>query len=312
MIAKVEYDLTDWDKQDSPMLIWAITDNKPGHRNQLEGLINALSEMRPTEVKWINAGGYLQGFANILHCKKLTTLKKSPQMILGAGHQTHAQLLAYKYCLQKPVVVLMKPSLPLSWFDLCFIPRHDQPPGKDNVVATLGPINKVRPATQQNAQQGLFLIGGHSPHFNWDTAGVIQQIRQLITLASPIQWQVALSRRTPDNFIDELTQALPDLKIVKPDEVDKAWLPRQMQRCGIIWVTADSMSMLYEAITSSARVGIIKLPAKRQNRIKREIQRLLADRIVSEVENSAVLRTNTASINEAQRCAAVLLEKLKL
>lgn len=298
-------------QQHSPLIIRAFTDNKPGHRNQLEGLIQALDDMRPTEVMWTNVSNHLQGLSRLLSCRQYTTEPK-PDILIGAGHQTHIQLLTAKYCLKTPAVVLMKPSFPLSWFDLCFIPRHDQPPVKDNIVATLGPINKIRPSTHQDNKHGLFLIGGVSRHFNWDNAEVIRQIKQLTAFYSSTQWQVVLSRRTPDTFIDKLRRILPELKVIQPAAVDKTWLPQQMQHCGIIWVTADSMSMLYEAITSSAEVGVMQLSVQQPNRISFEIDRLTADKVVSVISDSVVTPDKAANIDEAQRCAAILLKKLNL
>jgi len=39
---------------DKSILIWAVTDNKLGHINQIEGLITALTKYRSTHIHWIN------------------------------------------------------------------------------------------------------------------------------------------------------------------------------------------------------------------------------------------------------------------
>ena len=48
-----------------------------------------------------------------------------PDIAIGAGHKTHLYLLAIKRCFGAKIVVILKPSLPLKFFDLCVIPKHD-------------------------------------------------------------------------------------------------------------------------------------------------------------------------------------------
>jgi mitochondrial fission protein ELM1 len=42
------------------------------------------------------------------------------------------------------------------------------------------------------------------------------------------------------------------------------WLPTQLARADQAWVTADSVSMVYEALTAGAAVGVLDVPRPRQ------------------------------------------------
>ena len=49
------------------------------------------------------------------------------------------------------------------------------------------------------------------------------------------------------------------------------WLPAQLARAGQAWATADSVSMVYEALTAGAAVGILDVPRQRASRISRDV-----------------------------------------
>ncbi|MCX7590023.1 MAG: mitochondrial fission ELM1 family protein, partial [Kiritimatiellae bacterium] len=47
------------------------------------------------------------------------------------------------------------------------------------------------------------------------------------------------------------------------------WLPAQLTRAGQVWVTAHPLSMIYEALTAGAAVGILDLPPRRSSLVSR-------------------------------------------
>lgn len=301
--------------QTLPLTIWALTDNKPGHRNQMEGLLSAMSDLKPLQVEWIEVKKHTQGLTRLLTGKALHTkqlLQPQPDVLLAAGHRTHLQLLALKRSLKKPAVVLMKPSLPLAWFDLCLIPRHDKVTHANNVIETIGPINRVTPTTQRNSNTGLILLGGESRHFTWSNTAVLQQIQQIQANNPHIQWQIATSRRTPEGFLVLADSHLDKAKIITPEQASKDWLPETMQGSEHIWTTEDSVSMVYEAITSGANVGLIRLASSKPNRVTREMEQLLQEGRVSSLEHPVAPSLALPPLHEAKRCAGLLLQKLEL
>ena len=54
------------------------------------------------------------------------------------------------------------------------------------------------------------------------------------------------------------------------------WLAQQLQRVCCTWVTEDSVSMMYEALTAAVPVGLLSVPPLRRDRIVRGVDALVA------------------------------------
>ncbi|MDQ2694705.1 MAG: mitochondrial fission ELM1 family protein, partial [Pseudomonadota bacterium] len=109
-------------------VIWRFSDGRPGHDNQSLGLAEALARLMPVQVFTLAPLPPLPALAGLLTGRAPAALRlPAPDLILGAGHRTHLSLLAARRSRGGRAVVLMSPSLPLRWFDLCLIPEHDDP-----------------------------------------------------------------------------------------------------------------------------------------------------------------------------------------
>jgi mitochondrial fission protein ELM1 len=90
------------------------------------------------------------------------------------------------------------------------------------------------------------------------------------------------------------------------------WLEEQLTQAGEVWVTPDSVSMVYEALTAGCRVGLFDLPSRPGSRVAKGVKDLLAQGYVSLFpEKKAPGGSGQAAVhlNEAGRCAKVILEK---
>ena len=63
----------------------------------------------------------------------------------------------------------MKPSLPLKFFDLCVIPKHDDVKSGSNIIITNTPLVNFNLNMKKKENMALFLIGGPSKHYYWDS-----------------------------------------------------------------------------------------------------------------------------------------------
>jgi hypothetical protein len=295
--------------------IWAVSDNKPGHQNQVEGLINAVSNYRKVEVKRISATTTPKSIWMLLRGQCKGYSGSPPHLVIGAGHQTHFNVLALRRCFGGKAVIMMSPSLPLFLFDMCFIPRHDFPVNRDNVVETLGAINRVTHSKIRYPASGLILIGGPSRHFEWDSESVVKQIQLLLKSSSQVEWVIAGSRRTPFSCYKAIKSQLPAVKLILPEDVSPEWLPTKIQETEQIWVTEDSISMIYEALTSGAKTGLLRLGREKSNRITKEVDRLIGESSVSYIlpsGNVIITEKVPSIIDEADRCARLLLKNFSL
>ena len=141
-------------------IIWRILDGKTGHDKQSLALVKNLKSQANCKIYNINIQDLQNPFlALILKKYNLNKGLIRPDIAIGAGHKTHFHLLAVKRCLNARIVVIMKPSLPLKFFDLCVIPKHDDVKSSSNVFITNTPLINFNLKTKKKENMGLFLIG---------------------------------------------------------------------------------------------------------------------------------------------------------
>lgn len=299
----------------SKRIIWQITDGKPGHENQSAGLILALAEHASVETVPISVKTAGANWVDVI-IKRFppAQILPTPDLIIGAGSRTHKTLLAAKRATGKPAVVLMTPaSTLLPLFDLCIAPEHDQRKAP-NIITSKGALNRIQPSTTQSPDKGLFLIGGPSTHHGWQLKPLLEQISTILSANSSIEWTLTTSRRTPT----ETTQALLEipnerLKVVLAEATDRIWLPNQLNQAGLIWATEDSVSMVYEALSSGARVGVLPVPRQKAgSRVIRGLEALIEDRSLVPFRSEQADLTQHGSskqLNEATRIAKIIAER---
>jgi hypothetical protein len=294
--------------------ICIISDGKPGHLNQSLGLAEALQRLRP-EIE-IHECSPLRRLAALrtlllgqLPADALPHGVADPAaLVIGAGHATHLSLLALKRAWRVPAVVLMKPSLPLGWFDLCLIPEHDSPPARANVIATRGALNRMRAGHKQPGR-GLVLIGGPSRHSGWDDTTLFAQLERIIG-AGDRRWCITSSRRTPAATEQRLA-ALPGVEFIAASDTPRGWLPAQLARAETCWVTEDSVSMVYEALSAGCALGTLAVPQQGENRLRKGLQQLVDAGAITPFDRwrGDVLKARGSDFDETGRCAEQLLAR---
>jgi mitochondrial fission protein ELM1 len=181
------------------------------------------------------------------------------------------------------------------------------------VLKTQGAINTVTPSDTHNQQSGLILLGGPSKHYHWNTTQVIDQITELVHAYPDINWQIANSRRSPIDLFKQIENVLPDISLIDVNTVDNHWLPAQLATAGQVWVSPDSVSMVYESLTSGATVGSFILEKKgKKNRVVGGINLLIETNMLTSFDQwqlSHQLTPPPQQLNEAQRAADWILNQ---
>lgn len=294
-------------------VVWVVSDGKPGHLNQSLGLAEALTRATVTELHILPALPAWRAWLSLLLKRGPGNTLPPPDLIIGTGHATHLTLLAARRARGGRTVLLMKPSLPRRWFDLCVLPEHDGVPADARTLLTEGPINRIRASAERDMRQGLLLIGGVSPHFDWDSDAIHVQIKSILARRPDMHWTLTTSRRTPADFLPRLP-AHPKLSIVPHTATSPDWLPGQLARSGTVWVTPDSASMVFEALTAGAEVAVFDLPVNPKSRVGRAIARLAEGQRITRFARwcaHGALHPNIHPLAEADRCAAWILDWLK-
>jgi hypothetical protein len=292
------------------LILWLIGDGKPGHENQSLGLADALARRLPCEVHRISlagVGGLMKRVKTALAASE--DFPNKPDFIIGAGHATHFALwwIAHKY--RAKSIVLMRPSLPLACFDFCIAPAHDfpNPPQRENLILTRGALNRVAPVSSEKTQQ-MILIGGPSKTHNWNGESLLAALAKITATGT---WQLTDSRRTPLGFIDQIRRNLPAIEIFPHAGTQPEWLPGKLATADEVWVTEDSVSMIYEALSSGAKVGLLPMPRLTQtSRVLRGLEALVADGFLTpfaEWEKARTLKHPPSILREADRCAEAVI-----
>lgn len=299
-----------------PFDILILSDGKPGHENQSYGLGEAIGRLRPVRISVIGLAGMKSPFARLRKALRGLKGNPAPRLLLGAGHAVHSSLLSLAIKTGAPCVVMMKPTLPATLFDLCLVPEHDlakrQPP--ENVVPTLGALNRVPPPNIGSRSGGLILLGGPSSSHGWDGEAVTSALEAITAAAPSRAWKITDSRRTPGGALARIAARIPALASYPHAETGRDWLPHRLAEAEEAWVTEDSVSMIYEALSSGARVGLLPAPAlKKAGRVAKGIARLADEGFVTPFARwtpSAGLAAPPRVLREADRCASIVMERL--
>lgn len=319
------------------MQIWYISDGKAGHRAQMLGLVSALQrqsqhldldqdkshpvvlhEIPHQQLSYLWLWLYWLTGGRVGQWPRAIQTLPAPTLITGVGHRTHWKVFLLKKILQAnnpslKSLILMQPSLPLNWFDYLIIPQHDQPPVQPHILATQGVLNPLVNAHQHLPKHGLILIGGPSKRHGWSTVQVLEQIQQILTQFPEFEMILTTSRRTPADFLQQpfFTQLPEQMQVFPVEQTGTGWLAEQLQQASQVWVTEDSVSMLYEALTAGCQVTIVPVPRLRQDRITEGVDRLLKTGDVQALGKKSIAPPPKIALNEAERAARWLISQLR-
>lgn len=293
-----------------PLTLWLLCDGKAGHENQSLGLAEAIGRRTPCAIHRISLAGSSGMLGKLRGALAAGAGLPKPDLILAAGHATHGSLLWLARKHRAKSIVLMRPSLPLAWFDLCIAPAHDFPAGRrrSNLILTCGALNRVTPGAGPKTGK-LILLGGPSKTHGWNGDSLLAMMKQATDRGG---WELTDSRRTPEGLLNQLRAQIPGVTVFSHQETPENWVPEKLRQAKEVWVTEDSISMIYEALTSGARVGL--LPAPRihaEARVLVSIDRLIADGFLTPF--AEWLKTGRIAhppeiLREADRCAEIVLQ----
>ena len=297
-----------------PLILWILCDGKPGHENQSLGLADALARRVPCEVHRISLAGKRGLIQRVKSALAASADFPKPDLILGAGHATHFALIWLARKHRALSIVLMRSSLPMALFGLNIVPNHDfqKPLQRKNLILSRGALNRVAPPADGSRTARMILIGGPSASHGWDGENLLTTLAEI---TSNKHWQLTDSRRTPAGFIGEIRKNLPALEIFPHQETTPEWLPGKLAAAQEVWVTEDSVSMIYEALSSGAKVGLLPVPrAKEDSRILRGLGQLVSEGYLTRFEDwrlTHALKSPPETLREADRCAEDVLRRIR-
>ena len=294
------------------MHIVYVSDGKAGHRSQAVGLFKALQRQVTEDVSFEEIGiDQLPVFSLLAVWGKqqFVGFSQAPDYIIGVGSHTQLRvLLLGKVFPQAKTVILMKPNFPFSWFNHVIIPAHDGVAETGNVILSQGALNPIVNEQRHVQNRILIAFGGSSKRHQWNAEKVLNAIQNIVTHNAQAEIILTTSRRTPAEFLAELERQdyASKLHIFPVEQTPQGWIFEEMQKAEAVWVTEDSVSMIYEALTAGCKVAVISMDRLKADRIVKSVDSLLEKKIISAQFNLKEL-TEAVAFDEAAIVAQKLL-----
>ncbi|TYT75628.1 ELM1/GtrOC1 family putative glycosyltransferase [Desulfobotulus mexicanus] len=280
-----------------PLRILCVGDGSPGHEKQTLAMAEAFGRISSVELRWFRVpqGRAFAFYSRIIALtspilpffqnsvlKKLGWEEKgfSPHLIMAAGSHTHGILLLFRNYYKARTLICMTPDFWVQkQVDLVLSPFHDGKKQGSVLLHTLGPPCRRSHPSLRNNDQGLILVGGvdASSHI-WDTKILIRQIEDLLERKSSMRWEMGSSPRTPEETEDALTllaDKYDSLSFTPFAKTPPGWVESAYAKSTEAWITGDSMSMVYEALTAGCRVGVLPVMwVKKSSKFQRSLDYL--------------------------------------
>jgi uncharacterized protein len=275
-----------------PASSWVLTEGYTGLQAQARGLAEAAG-LAP-ELRVFQPRGLWRRIPARWWPKPLRAVRPAdvappiPELVIGCGGKSAAVLTALGR--RTRTVIVQHPRIDIRRFDLVVAARHDELSGP-NVLVTRTAMHRVTPARLAEAAAlwaprlahlprplVAVLVGGTNGRFRLDAATGQRLAGELARMMRRDRVGVAVtpSRRTDQTVTAILVDQLPDRDSYVWDLSGDNPYFGLLALADAIIVTNDSVSMLSEAVATSAPVLLFTLPG-RSRRIGLFTQALIDD-----------------------------------
>lgn len=307
------------------LVIGAFYDGRPGHEKQTRGIVRQLGAKIPVEIVAVEVPhlSKTQQAGQWLHY--LSAMPAEPQsnlarcgIFLGTGTQTHLAMLRQKKHSGIPAVTCMTPAFFIvNDFDLIFAPQHDNAGPAENIFNTIGPPGVNWNKANHLPDRVLVLIGGPAKNnLVWRSDAIVESVTRIARQNPDKTIIVSSSPRTPPETaaaLRTLADGFCHLCFHDYRETPNGWVEQEYDRCAQVWVTGDSMSMMYEALSSGCRVGLIPVQWRRtKSKYTRSEQYLKKQGFIVDLHeylHGTAKWRNETQLNEASRCADEIIRR---
>ncbi len=293
-----------------------LSDGKLGHVKQSRAVAQALKERYPAtterviEVRYRHRPGrwlavlwarFVPGGIGRWWCLRMALAPESfravacayADVIISCGSSTApVNRLIAPESRAKSVVIMNPAPLPLSAFDLAFVPAHDRVREGPRVVKTYGALGAVDPARVREARERLVshtrfrapagnqleqrpvvavLLGGDTPDYRLTTEFAESLVQQVLLACESFDGLclVTTSRRTAPDVERRLDQRLAGhprcaLLLLASRDPLNGTLEGMLGWARVVLVTGESISMVSEACGSGRPVVVVE-PLRRKS-----------------------------------------------
>lgn len=257
--------------------VWLLIGTRRGDNNQVLALGEALGlpfETRTVFYKWttrLRMKLFPVSLGHLTPASRRWFEPPWPDLVIGIGRRTVPVVRwIHKQSGHTKLVRVGHPRAPNRWFDLVVTTRQYPVPPVDNVVTLSLAMNRFRappkPTTEEQAwlerlprPHLLLSLGGTAPMWRLDLASLREAARKLAARATEEKASliVVASPRTPAEAWDIVRDATAGNEQVSLVEKAEVRYPVLLNDADEQFVTADSVSMISEAVMTGKPVGLI-------------------------------------------------------
>jgi mitochondrial fission protein ELM1 len=251
-----------------------ICDGKAGDLAQLRGIADALNKITPCEPVFHTIAprpiyALLMPYGPPDPCDAACYSPPWPDIAIGSGRRAVAYLRALKkHHPQSFIAFLKDPRYARDDFDFIWLPTHDRADGKTIFRTATSPHGLSETALAQarqsattrfptcNKPRALVLLGGPTKGYDYPSALAQSLAQMLKTSASSYELMIVPSRRTPEAFLKDLTNALGHSASYVWDRNSDNPYRDLMASADVIIAPGDSHNMVSEALATTASVFV--------------------------------------------------------
>lgn len=264
-------------------VIWALAGDKTGDNNQLMALAEMIG--LPFETKRLSYNLLRAVPPRFLGTSLLSLTGEArrqltppwPDLVLAIGRRSVATARWLKERHGAKLVLMGHPRVDPRHFDLVITTRQYPVPRHDNVILLPMPMSRLGERPQENEAERsllgplprphlLLALGGPTKYWALDAGEVGEAVDALLSRAGRLGGTLLAigSRRTPEAVLDVVREKLSE-RLVEDRAIRFATM---MHEADEIFVTADSISMLSEAIQTGKPVGMVPIALTGKGRRK--------------------------------------------
>ena len=289
-------------------VVWWFRGRLAQHESQARGLLKALEAQCPLRVYAAPVVGIGKAWRCILRRHYPAVDLPDPDILIGAGRETHWSMLAARWVRGGRIVTLSTSYLPRWCFDLRIIPMKSTPRDSRRLITTRGilpPPNTPRPKA---AGTGLMVIGGPAPPFRWSDDELIAQVGEILARYPDHRWYLTTTvHTTPET--EQRLQALAGQNVfcIPHHETDAKWLHSRIQDAGQVWLSEDNLATIYQALTAGAAVGVLSVPRRKPSKEIAALEGLVV--FFPAWQAGTALHAPQPPFNESARCAGEIYQR---
>lgn len=259
-----------------------LSDGRMGHLNQSLALVKYLDvpydvEMVKFKSRWYKVLSYLLDRLGI-YTDTIFTVKidKEYDWVISTGSTTYyaTKVLAKK--MQAKSIVMMLPRGYRYDYDIIFAQRHDMSPRQKNIIEIPANFSYVQPKGLYRATKKSIgiVIGGDNKIFRIFKENLEKQLDFIKQYYRGYEIAISTSPRTSKE-IETLIKAYAFEYAVIYSQNPINPIPDFLSQCETVFITADSTSMISEAISyGKSNVVVLPLESQKENKFTRFVKDL--------------------------------------